>query len=190
MNLIDKLNKIEEMVKSTDFIKTKGLGNEVPFYIFDYSPKDEFIVRDHIKHLTKKINNEKSIIKIKEIDLFDLLIECLKEKGYLEKSIDLEKRYGSEKFIDAIKNSLGLKTENNIFTRKIIDNVKENEVLFVTGVGKIYPILRSHKLLNNLFPHITQNPLILFFPGTYSGHGLDLFDEITGDNYYRAFRLI
>lgn len=186
----EKLNKIEERIKSPDFIKTRGLGNEVPFYIFDYNPQDEFQVREHVKLLKNKINNETGDIKIKEIDLFDVLVNCLKDKGYLEKSIELEKRYGSEKFIDTIKNSLGLKTENNVFVRKIVEQVELNDVIFITGVGKIYPIMRSHKLLNNLFPHITQNPLVLFFPGSYSGYGLDLFDEIKGDNYYRAFKLL
>ena len=186
----EKLNKIEERIKSPDLIKTRGLGNEVPFYIFDYNPQDEFQVREHVKLLKNKINNETGDIKIKEIDLFDVLVNCLKDKGYLGKSIELEKRYGSEKFIDTIKNSLGLKTENNVFVRKIVEQVEPNDVIFITGVGKIYPIMRSHKLLNNLFPHITQNPLVLFFPGSYSGYGLDLFDEIKGDNYYRAFKLL
>lgn len=190
MTTAEKLNKIEERIKSPDFIKVRGLGNEVPFYIFDYNPQDEFQVREHIRVLKQKINNSNDEIKIKEIDLFDVLINCLKEKGYLEKSIELEKRYGSEKFIDTIKNSLGLKTENNMFVKKIVEQVEPNDVIFITGVGKIYPIMRSHKLLNNLFPYITQNPLILFFPGSYSGYGLDLFDEIKGDNYYRAFKLL
>lgn len=186
----EKLNKIEERIKEPDFIKTRGLGNEVPFYIFDYEPSDEFIVREHLKMLKQKINNENGIVKIKEIDLFDVLVDCLKEKGYLGKSIDLEKRYGSEKFIDTIKNSLGLKTENNIFVKKIVEQIEPNDVIFITGVGKIYPIMRSHKLLNNLFPYVTQNPLVLFFPGNYTGYGLDLFGEIKGDNYYRAFSLL
>ena len=186
----EKLNLIENRIKSPDFIKTIGLGNEIPFYIFDYNPADEFQVREHIKMLKKKINNENGPLKIKEVDLFDVLIECLNEKNYLEKSIQLEKKYGSEKFIDTIKNSLGLKTENNMFVKKIVEQIEPNDVIFITGVGKIYPIMRSHKLLNNLFPYVTQNPLILFFPGCYSGYGLDLFDEIKGDNYYRAFKLL
>ena len=187
MTTAEKLNKIEERIKSPDFIKVRGLGNEVPFYIFDYNPQDEFQVREHIRVLKQKINSSDVEIKIKEIDLFEVLINCLKEKGYLEKSIELEKRYGSEKFIDTIKNSLGLKTENNIFVKKVVEQVEPNDVIFITGVGKIYPIMRSHKLLNNLFPYITQNPLILFFPGSYSGYGLDLFDEIKGhSNYYKA----
>ena len=190
MTTADKLNLIEDRIKEPDFIKIRSLGNEVPFYIFDYNPQDEFQVREHLKALEQKINNENGNIKIKIIDLFDVLVNCLKDKGYLDRAIDLEKRYGSEKFIDTIKNSLGLKTENNVFVKKIVEQVEPNEVLFITGVGKIYPIMRSHKLLNNLFPYITQDPLVLFFPGSYSGYGLDLFDEIKGDNYYRAFKLL
>ena len=190
MTTVDKWNLIEGRIKEPDFIKIRSLGNEVAFYIFDYNPQDEFQVREHLKALEQKINNENGNIKIKIIDLFDVLVNCLKDKGNLYRAIDLKKRYGSEKFIDTIKNSLGLKTENNVFVKKIVEQVEPNEVLFITGVGKIYPIMRSHKLLNNLFPYITQNPLVLFFPVSYSGYGLDLFDEIKGDNYYRAFKLL
>ena len=77
-----------------------------------------------------------------------------------------------------------------MMVKKIVEQVEPNDIIFITGVGKIYPIMRAHKLLNNLFPFITNNPLILFFPGTYSGYGLDLFNEIKGDNYYRAFKLL
>ena len=123
MTTADKLNLIEGRIKEPDFIKIRSLGNEVPFYIFDYNPQDEFQVREHLKALEQKINNENGNIKIKIIDLFDVLVNCLKDKGYLDRAIDLEKRYGSEKFIDTIKNSLGLKTENNVFVKKIVEQV-------------------------------------------------------------------
>ena len=106
MTTIEKLNLIEERIKSPDFIKTLGLGNEIPFYIFDYNPQDEFQVREHIKMLKQKINNSNDDFKIKEIDLFEILIDCLKEKGDFERAIELEKKYGSEKFVDTIKTHL------------------------------------------------------------------------------------
>jgi hypothetical protein len=30
----------------------------------------------------------------------------------------------------------------------------------------------------------------MFYPGTYSGQDLNLFDEISDQNYYRAFKLV
>ena len=142
MTTAEKLNKIEERIKNPDFISIKGLGNEVPFYIFDYNPEDEYQVREHIKSLKDKINNSSSeTIKIKEFDVFNTLIDCIKEKGYLEKSLELEKKFGSEKVIEAIKNSLGLKTEKSMIINKIIENVEPDDIIFITGIGKIYPFV-------------------------------------------------
>ena len=72
----------------------------------------------------------------------------------------------------------------------IINNTPENSVVFLTGIGKCYPVLRSHKVLNNLHQKFLTAPVILFFPGTYNEQELILFNEIKDDNYYRAFKLI
>ena len=63
MTTADKLNLIEGRIKEPDFIKIRSLGNEVPFYIFDYNPQDEFQVREHLKALEQKINNERHLKK-------------------------------------------------------------------------------------------------------------------------------
>lgn len=190
MTTAERLNLIESKIKDKHFLENTRCGNEIKFYIFDYEPKDEFLVREHLSSLKDKINSESSELTMRTIDLYELLLECLSEKGYLEKSLAAESKFGSEKLIEAIKNTIGLKMENNMLIKKIVDQIEKNDVIFLTGVGKIFPIIRSHKILNNLFPFITKNPLILAFPGSYTGYGLVLFNEISGDNYYRAFKLI
>ena len=70
------------------------------------------------------------------------------------------------------------------------DHTPENAVVFLTGIGKCYPILRSHKVLNNLHQAFVRVPVVMFFPGTYDEQELVLFNEIKDDNYYRAFRLV
>ena len=57
-------------------------------------------------------------------------------------------------------------------------------MIFITGIGKIYPIVRAHDILNNL--NITDVPLVVFYPGKYTGTNLKLFTEIDDTNYYRA----
>ena len=63
-------------------------------------------------------------------------------------------------------------------------------IVFLTGVGKAWPIIRSHTILNNLHRIVEKQPLIMFFPGTYDGGSLMLFNYLKDDNYYRAFQLI
>lgn len=77
-----------------------------------------------------------------------------------------------------------------LIVQYIKEHTPENAIVFLTGIGKCYPILRSHKVLNNLHQAFVRCPVVMFFPGTYNEQELILFNEIKDDNYYRAFRLV
>ncbi|PKP59551.1 DUF1788 domain-containing protein, partial [Candidatus Atribacteria bacterium HGW-Atribacteria-1] len=69
-------------------------------------------------------------------------------------------------------------------------NLKNSDLILVSGVGTIWPWVRAHSLLNNL-QNVTGNvSLLLFYPGKYTGQSFQLFGRLKSDNYYRAFRLI
>jgi len=89
-----------------------------------------------------------------------------------------------------IKNTLRLTQKNDLVVEYIRKRVAANDIVFLTGVGKVWPIIRSHTVLNVLHSVIDNAPLIMFYPGTYSGQDLHLFEEISDQNYYRAFKLI
>lgn len=190
MEIYERLDKILPRVQEKRFRENKGLGNEIGFYIFDYDPSDELIVRDHIKFLKQKINNEDSEIKIKEFDLYEIILEILEDKGYLNKVFEMEKQRGTEYVINAIKKTLRLTQKNDLVVEYIRKRVNDNDIVFLTGVGKAWPIIRSHTVLNTLHAPIDDVPLVMFFPGIYDGLELKLFGEIKDDNYYRAFELV
>ncbi len=191
MDSIDeRLNKIEGIIKKDSFRRNKGLGNEVGYYIFDYDPKYELKVREHVKYLKNKINNNNSSFEIVEFDLYNIIIKILQEKGHLEKSFEFERKKGREFAKRAIKKLLKLGSESNLIVNHIKDKAPENSVIFLTGVGKSYPLLRSHNVLNNLHQVLDEVPIIMFFPGKYSGNDLILFGTIKDNNYYRAFPLV
>lgn len=189
-NIDDRLAKIEEKITDIDFLKNKGLGNEVGYYIFDYSPKDELYVRSHIAYLKEKINKSNSGIKIIEFDLYNIVINVLKERGYLQKCFDFEKSKGIDYTFEAIIKMLRLTNKSNLLVNHIVENTPENSVVFITGVGKCFPFVRSHNVLNNLHQVLDSVPVVMFFPGEYSGQDLQLFGTIKDDNYYRAFKLV
>lgn len=190
MKIYDRLDQILPRLQEKQFRENKGLGNEIGFYIFDYSPSDELLVRDHIDFIKKKINDNEASIHIREFDLYKIIIEVLTEKGYLNKVFKMEKQKGTEHIVKAVKNALRLTTNNDLVVEYIRSKVKENDIVFITGVGKAWPIIRSHTVLNTLHSVLDHVPLVMFFPGTYDGIDLKLFDEIKDDNYYRAFRLV
>lgn len=185
-----RLDQILPEIKKKDFLNNKGLGNEIGFYLFDYDPEDELIVRDHIDFLIRKMNNNPDTADIVEFDLFNIMIEILEDKGYLEKTFKMEEKSCSQKMIKKIKTTLSLKSDARLFTNYILKRIEENQIIFITGVGKAWPVVRSHTVLNNLHPKIEDHPLVMFFPGSYDGASLSLFGDIHDDNYYRAFSLV
>lgn len=190
MTLDERLDIVEEMIKRPSFRENKGLGNEVGYYIFDYPAEKELIVRERINYIRKK--NESSIEKYKVVvfDLYDITISILNEKGYLEKCYDFERKYGFERIVKSVGNMLRITSSNSLIIQHIKANTPENAIIFIIGIGKCYPILRSHTLLNNLHQVIDDVPVVIFYPGNYDGQELVLFGEIKDDNYYRAFKLV
>lgn len=189
-SIYERLDKILPTLTDRRFRENKGLGNEIGYYIFDYDPKDEIIVREHIAFLKQKINNENMDINIREFDLYEIMIEILENKGYLKKVFDMEEKKGTAAILRPIKSTLRLTQKNDLVVQYIRDRVRSNDIVFLTGVGKIWPIIRSHTVLNALHSVIDHVPLIMLYPGTYSGQDLHLFDELYDQNYYRAFKLV
>lgn len=190
MDIYERLDKILSKIQEKRFRENKGLGNEIGYYIFDYNPADELIVRNHIKFLKDKINSDVYGFKIKEFDLYEITLEILQDKGYLDKIFEMEKEKGTEYIINAIKKTLRLTQKNDMVVEYISSRTKKDDIVFIIGVGKTWPVIRSHTILNSLHCAIDDVPVIMFFPGMYDGLELKLFDEIKDDNYYRAFKLI
>ena len=86
----ERLNKILEKIQSPAFLANKGLGNEIGFYIFDYDPRDELLVREHIAYLKRTLNSEPSSRKVIEFDLYDMILELLRREGVLEDIAQME----------------------------------------------------------------------------------------------------
>lgn len=190
LSLEEKFDRAEEMIQKPSFRENKGLGNEVGYYVFDYPAERELYVRERINYLIKKNSKSSDDYKIVEFDLYELIIRILKDKGYLEKCYAFEKKKGFERVTKSISNMLKITSSDSLIVNYIKDNTPDKAIIFITGIGKCYPILRSHTVLNNLHQVIDHVPVVMFFPGNYDGQELVLFGEIKDDNYYRAFKLV
>ena len=194
-----RLNQILPKLTSDGFLKTRGIGNEIAFYIFDYEPEDELRVRDHIQFLVAHLPKNRPGMRVAHVNLFDFLIHYLKERNLLEKSFRLQREKGNDALLKALK---GIMHEEKIAQRFAdITKPAEQDLVLISGIGSAYPLLRSHTLLSNLHAIMGQTPLVMFYPGRYDTQTLRLFGK-TGlaggsaeerkkkTNYYRAFRLI
>lgn len=190
MEFNERLDKIWDRISDPDFLANRGVANEVRYYVFDYEPCNELIIRDKIKALKKQNNPEADGFQIVEYDLYEMVISILEEKGYIDKCIKFEEQKGMDYLYTAVTKMLRLTNDDNLIVNRILENTPDNAVVFLTGVGKVFPFVRSHNVLNNLHQVLDSVPVVMFYPGTWNGQSLSLFGTITDGNYYRAFPLI
>lgn len=180
-----KYDKLFSNLKKESFLSMSALGGEIPFYIVPYNPAQENDVVQKTKQLKDRLSRDG--ISTFEINLFDLSLSMLEERGILDKVIDKEKSLSKSKLFKTLQGVLDSETK---LIPRIEALAKENpsQMLLLTGVGQVFPFIRSHTILNNLQNYIKDRPTIMFFPGTY-GADLSLFGKLKDDNYYRAFNL-
>lgn len=185
-NINTRLQEMTNKLLDKEIYNTDKLGNEINFHVFDYDPADEYVVRDYIYNYLAT----KDDLKIKVFDIYDLIINILKERGFLEKVFEFEKIKGTKYVNDLIFRTLGISSNNDQIVKRITENIQKDEIIILTGLGKCYGIVRGHTLLNNLQGAISENPVIMMYPGIYDGQSFRLFNKMQGDNYYRAFEFV
>ena len=180
-----KYDKLFNNLKKESFLSMSALGGEIPFYIVPYNPEQENDVVQKTKQLKDRLGRDG--ISTYEINLFDLSLSMLEDRGILDKVIEKEKSLSKSKLFKTLQGVLDSETK---LIPRIEALAKENpsSMLLLTGVGQVFPFIRSHTILNNLQNYIKDRPTIMFFPGTYTVD-LSLFGKLKDDNYYRAFNL-
>lgn len=174
------------------FLKMQGLGNEIPFFIYPFDPKDALEVNLARKRL---INNLAKVgVKVLEIDLFELSIEILKERGVLERLLEVEPDQDKDDFRALLQGMLDPEQHiAPVIAKKLVGS--DHDVIFLIGVGEVFPYVRSHNVLTNLQSVSKDKPLLTFFPGKYEqsetlGSSLSLFGFLKNDQYYRAKNIL
>ena len=185
----ERLNQILPKISSDEFLHSKGLGNEIGFWIFDYPPEREMEMRDFLtRTVLSSLNKSQPPIRAGIINLFDLVIQLLQERQLLDKAIDMQQTKGDEAVMAALRPVLKEdKLAQKVVAMVDLDNI---DLLILWGVGSAYPMLRTHTLLSALHPLMGRTPLLMFYPGRYDGYSLRLFNKLSEDHYYRAFRLV
>ncbi len=182
----DKFINIYNRITEKSFLQREGLGGEVPFFITSFPPEAQAYVDSQIEHLILKLKT--AGYEILEINLYDLSLQILEKKKKLKRIIKVENKIGKSKLQMDLSSLLDAETAIAPAIKEKIRNY-ECKMIFLTGLGLIYPFVNSSKLLHNLQSIIKNKPLIIFYPGNYSGYFLNLFNRFHDNNYYRAFNL-
>ena len=190
MNFQEKIDGIWNRISDAEFLANKGVANEVRYYVFDYEACNELIVRDKIEYLKRQNNVDVDGFQIVEYDFYQMLFDILEDGAYVDKCIKFEQTKGRDYLYTAISKMLRLTSDNNLIVNRIVLETPENAVVFLTGVGKVFPFVRSHNVLNNLHQVLDRVPVVMFYPGIWNGESLSLSGTIHDGNYYSAFPLI
>lgn len=188
----DTLERLYVKCQNHSFQHSENIGNVIPFYIIPYQPKEERNVFQEVNMLVKRLGEVN--IHVLHLDLFTLCIDLLKEQDIFEDVINLEKEEGTSYFLDAFDSALN----DDFFSDAIQQRIRElnPDIVFIQGVGRVYPFKRVHPLINKMHAKTEGKPIVFFYPGSYDGNSFKLFDlhdgkggEIFKSNYYQAYNL-
>jgi hypothetical protein len=190
-SLHERFDHLLKTIGSERFLEMKGLGNEVPFFICPYPPKDQVPMKKISEQLVSQLGNQG--IRVLKVDLYDLAIELIKARDIWEQILEREQSLTKDELKELLQ---GVLDPENHLVPAIAEKMEQNnfDVMFITGVGAVFPYIRSHTVLNNLQSTAKDKPTVMFFPGEYvqskaEGASLVLFNRLEDDKYYRAFNI-
>ncbi|RYJ60913.1 DUF1788 domain-containing protein [Pseudomonas songnenensis] len=194
------------VISSQRFLEMKGLNNDLPFYICEFKASEAFEMQRMQRQLVNSLASmsidclQGRGVRVLEVNLYDLSIELLKaregssdDSTLWDEILTVEPEVEKDALLELMQNVLGVE-------EYLIPAIGERlagadyDVLFLSGIGEVFPYIRSHNVLNNLQSTAKGKPTVMFFPGEYrhslqQGASLELFGLLHDDKYYRAFNI-
>ena len=183
-DIMNNLNKVSTRLSEEAFLTNKGLSNEVGIHVFCYDPKDELTVRAFFDNLMQQQDVPYRLI---ERDLYKIFIEICEGKRILKSIPSMEERKGKDHLAEQLQK---VATPEAFVKKMQYEPHQKGDVLLITGIGKVYPFMRSHKILDNIQHIFADIPVLILYPGTFDGQDLGLIGKFLDGHYYRAFNLL
>jgi hypothetical protein len=191
LSMQERFQHLYRVISGERFLKKQGLGNEVPFFICPYKASEAVEMEGIQRQLVNQM--ERQGIRPVCINLYDLSIAILRRRGIWEQVLKRESSVSKDQLRELLQ---GVLDPEKHLVPAIAAELEgaDFDVLFLSGVGEVFPYIRSHNVLNNLQSTAKEKPTVMFFPGEYTqslelGASLDLFGRLHDDKYYRAFNI-
>ncbi len=185
-DIVKKFEHLFKVISNEEFLRMESLGGEIPFFVSAFDGKQQLEVDSAIRGLKNKL--ETHGIPVLELNLYDIAMGLLGEELGEGEIFELEKTMDKLELKEALQSILDIQEVLMPRIKSIIDS-HQAKVYFLTGIGLVYPFIRSHNVLNNLQNVAKEAPTVMFFSGEYNGYSLELFGLLKDDNYYRAFNI-
>lgn len=194
-DISQRLNQVLPRITDDAFLSSEGIGNEIACYIFDYPPSCELLVREHIGRMLGHLENHHTNLRVLHLNLLDVVISYLRSRGIFEKALKMHEKKGDAALLRALRGPLAAEKIRDFIASE--HDLASFDLILLSGLGSVWPMLRAHSLLNCLHTVTGSTPLVMFYPGSFDGTTLRLFGQIATDNakpdrnnYYRAFILV
>ena len=204
--LANRFEHLIQVIGSERFLQMRGLNNDLPFYICEFRAGEAFEMQRMQRQLINSLANlsvpclDGRGVRVLDINLYDLCIELLQAREgssdgtrLWDEVLAIETDVEKDNLLELLQNVLGIE---DYLIPAIGEQLQQAafDVLFLSGIGEVFPYIRSHNVLNNLQSTAKGNPTVLFFPGEYrhsleQGASLELFGLLHDDKYYRAFNI-
>lgn len=182
--LYQRLQQLEKSIAQDSFLRNQGLANEVGIHIFCYKPEEQPALDAWLRQAETAQNRPFRLI---ERDLYDIFLKLCEEKRILPKIPQIERTKGGDYLLHQLQQ---FATPEAFVAHMEYAPHQYGDILLITGVGKVYPFMRVHMILNNLQHVFSDIPVLVLYPGKFDGQDLRLFDSFLDEHYYRAFNLI
>ena len=181
-------NHLVAVMSGSRFRNKEGLIGEDPYFIYPYDPRDALEIAASKNRIKTKLAQKG--IEVLEVNLYDLVVEVLQGRGVWDDLIELEPTISKDDFREGLRSMLDPGDDLAPAIRAKLA-AQAFDIFFLTGIGEVFPFIRSHSVLNNLQTVAGDKPMLMFFPGSYEqsktlGSSLVLFGSVPDDNYYRA----
>ncbi|HRM00850.1 MAG TPA: DUF1788 domain-containing protein [Acidovorax sp.] len=204
--LAQRFEHLLAVMSSERFLHMRGLNNDLPFYICEFPASQATDIERLQRQLINTLQglSVPSLggrgVKVLEINLYDLCIALLQARegssdgtSLWDDILRVETEVDKDNLLELLQNVLGIE---DYLIPAIAERLRggDYDVLFLCGIGEVFPYIRSHNVLNNLQSTAKDKPTVLFFPGEYrhslaQGASLELFGLLHDDKYYRAFNI-
>lgn len=204
--LANRFEHLIQVIGSERFLQMRGLNNDLPFYVCEFRAGEAFEMQRMQRQLISSLANLSVPclggrgVRVLDINLYDLSIELLQARAgssngsrLWDEVLAVEPDVEKDNLLELLQNVLGVEDYLIPAIGKRLQQ-SDFDVLFLSGIGEVFPYIRSHNVLNNLQSTAKDKPTVLFFPGEYrhsleQGASLELFGLLHDDKYYRAFNI-
>ena len=195
------LQELYDYLNSPEFQDVKSGNIFYNYYIYQYSAAKEYEMQRQIVVFKQNLERPSSFVNAMLLDLFQVFCDYLKAERFGADSLFDLTLEDDKAQPDMVTQELTTEANSDNFIHYVYDRIDEylkindglnKPYIFIHGVGKMFPYLRTNVFLTRYekYNDTSRYKIILFYPGHQEGNSFSLFDTLEDAHTYRATLLV